>query len=181
MALTQESTQQWNGGTFHSTKNMVIPRGKWNIFQNVGTTSRRCPKIPEFYSGKFLSHSLPNPKLPEFLVEWKAPLESQMNEPAAVEHFRECWRRDWWLVGSHHWGSLRGGPWVQNNNCKMEDEKPREESESTLLLLADELIDMVLSYSFIDHKDLCRCSQVCRRLYIIATGNELWKKKAMLR
>ena len=55
------------------------------------------------------------------------------------------------------------------------------ESESSLLLLADELIDMVLSYSIIDHKDLCHCSQVCRRLHIIATGNELWKKKALLR
>lgn len=61
----------------------------------------------------------------------------------------------------------------------MEDEKPNEESESSLLLLADELIDMMLSYSFIDHKDLCSCAQVCRRLYIIATGNELWKKKAL--
>lgn len=64
----------------------------------------------------------------------------------------------------------------------MENEEACEkESDSSLLLLADELIDMVLSYSFIDHKDLCRCAQVCRRLNIIATGNELWKKKALLR
>ncbi|XP_078362557.1 F-box only protein 21-like [Oculina patagonica] len=57
-----------------------------------------------------------------------------------------------------------------------------DEGEScSLLLLADELIDMVLSYSIIDHKDLCHCSQVCRRLNIIATGNELWKKKALSR
>jgi len=40
---------------------------------------------------------------------------------------------------------------------------------------------MVLSYSIIDHKDLCHCSQVCRRLNIIAAGNELWKKKALSR
>ena len=56
-----------------------------------------------------------------------------------------------------------------------------ESESSLLLLLADELIDMVLSYSTIDHKDLCHCSQVCRRLHVIATGNELWKKKALLR
>ena len=61
----------------------------------------------------------------------------------------------------------------------MEDEK--EQVESSLLLLADELIDMILSYSFIDNKDLCRCAQVCRRLNVIATGNELWKKKARSR
>lgn len=56
-----------------------------------------------------------------------------------------------------------------------------EEGENSLLLLADELIDMVLSYSTIDYKDLCHCAQVCRRLNIIATGNELWKKKALSR
>ena len=56
-----------------------------------------------------------------------------------------------------------------------------EEMENTFLLLADELIDMVLSYSFIDHKDLCRCAQVCRRFSVIATGDELWKRKALAR
>ncbi|XP_068679447.1 F-box only protein 21-like isoform X1 [Montipora foliosa] len=56
-----------------------------------------------------------------------------------------------------------------------------EIDEMSLLLLADELIDMVFSYSFIDHKDLCRCAQVCRRLNVVATGNELWKKKALSR
>ena len=56
-----------------------------------------------------------------------------------------------------------------------------EVDEMSLLLLADELIDMVFSYSFIDHKDLCRCAQVCRRLNVVATGNELWKKKALSR
>lgn len=66
---------------------------------------------------------------------------------------------------------------------KMEDDNGGvgSASESSLLLLADELIDMVLSYSIIDHEDLCHCSQVCRRLNIIAAGNELWKKKALSR
>lgn len=67
----------------------------------------------------------------------------------------------------------------------MEEEKgqkrPSEEDESCLLSLADELIDMVLSYPFIDHQDLCRCAQVCRRLNRIAMGNEVWKKKSLLR
>lgn len=63
----------------------------------------------------------------------------------------------------------------------MEDDGESEGESCSLLLLADELIDMVLSYSTIDHKDLCHCSQVCRRLNIIATGNELWKKKALSR
>lgn len=67
----------------------------------------------------------------------------------------------------------------------MEEEKgqkrPLEEDESCLLSLADELIDMVLSYPFIDHQDLCRCAQVCRRLNRIAMGNEVWKKKSLLR
>lgn len=67
----------------------------------------------------------------------------------------------------------------------MEEEKGRkglsEEDESCLLSLADELIDMVLSYPFIDHQDLCRCARVCKRLNRIAMGNEVWKKKSLLR
>ena len=67
----------------------------------------------------------------------------------------------------------------------MEEEKsqkrPLEEDESCLLSLADELIDMMLSYPFIDHQDLCRCAQVCRRLNRITMGNEVWKKKSLLR
>ena len=77
------------------------------------------------------------------------------------------------------------GVWELGLYSKMEDDGSDggigSESESSLLLLADELIDMVFSYSIIDHKDLCHCSQVCRRLNIIATGNELWKKKALSR
>lgn len=63
----------------------------------------------------------------------------------------------------------------------MADEASEKTLEITLLVLADELIDMVLSYSFIDHRDLCRCAKVCKRLNVIATGNELWKKKALSR
>ena len=61
------------------------------------------------------------------------------------------------------------------------DEIREREYESSLLLLADELIDMVLSCPLIDHKDLCCCAQVCTRLNTIATGNELWKRKALSR
>lgn len=63
----------------------------------------------------------------------------------------------------------------------MADEASGKTLDITLLVLADELIDMVLSYSFIDHRDLCRCAKVCKRLNVIATGNELWKKKALSR
>ena len=77
------------------------------------------------------------------------------------------------------------GVWELELYSKMEDGRSDDgigsKSECSLLLLADELIDMVLSYSIIDHKDLWHCSQVCRRLNIIATGNELWKKKALSR
>ena len=48
----------------------VIP-----IFRNIGTTSRGTPKIPKWDSGKFPFHSLPHPEFPEFLVEWKAPVD----------------------------------------------------------------------------------------------------------
>ncbi|CAH3151289.1 unnamed protein product [Pocillopora meandrina] len=61
------------------------------------------------------------------------------------------------------------------------DEIRERQYESSLLLLADELIDMVLSCPLIDHKDLCCCAQVCTRLNTIATGNELWKRKALSR
>ncbi|KAK2574066.1 F-box only protein 21 [Acropora cervicornis] len=63
----------------------------------------------------------------------------------------------------------------------MADEASEKTLDITLLVLADELIDIVLSYSFIDHRDLCRCAKVCKRLNVIATGNELWKKKALSR
>ena len=82
-------------------------------------------------------------------------------------------------AGERCWGSL-GPSVVVQRKSNMEDEEEKD-SDSKLLLLADELIDMVLSYPFIDHKDLCRCAQVCRRLNIIATGNELWKKKSLSR
>ena len=39
------------------------------IFRNFRPISRGAPKIPRIC----LSHSLPNPEFPEFLVEWKAP------------------------------------------------------------------------------------------------------------
>lgn len=64
-----------------------------------------------------------------------------------------------------------------------QEHKMAEESVCTshFLVLADELIDIILSNKFIDHIDLCRFAQICVRCKEIANYSELWKKKALNR
>jgi len=52
---------------------------------------------------------------------------------------------------------------------------------SPLLGLADEIIDLILSYSLLDYGDLCHFAQTCVRFREIANYSELWKKKAHFR
>ena len=59
------------------------------IFRNFRPTSRGTPKISEWNSGKCLFHSLPNLEFPEFLVEWKAPVDT---EPNLWKPFKLCTR-----------------------------------------------------------------------------------------
>ncbi|KAK3739307.1 hypothetical protein QZH41_017885, partial [Actinostola sp. cb2023] len=61
---------------------------------------------------------------------------------------------------------------------KMADDKSECVS---FIVLADELIDIILSYRFLDHKDLCHFAQVCVRFREVAYYTEIWKKKAAYR
>ena len=55
------------GGAFHLTKNSGLK------FWNIRTNSKGVPKFPKRFAGKCLFHSIPHPKFPECLVEWKVP------------------------------------------------------------------------------------------------------------
>ena len=68
----------------------VIP-----ILRNFRPTTRGTPKISEWNSGNCLFHSLPNPEIPEFLAEWKAPQVSGCTRHVVSG---DTERKNGWLV-----------------------------------------------------------------------------------